>query len=85
MEEKKRKRLEWQEGPLTKCANLIESRIQASGGSSVAKAPSVADLILKGIVEGIKSGFFDYIDTNFFDTYPGILYVQTESLVVSCP
>jgi hypothetical protein len=73
VEEKKRKRLEWQEGSLTKSANLIESRIQASCGASVTKAPSVADLILKGVVEGIKGGFFDYIDTNFFDTYPGIL------------
>ncbi|KAI2507742.1 glutathione transferase [Fragilaria crotonensis] len=72
-QEKKRKRLEWQEGPLTKCTNLIESRIQASGGVSVAKAPSVADLMLKGVVDGIKRGFFDYIDATFFDNYPGIL------------
>ena len=59
--------------------------IQAAGGASVATGPSVADLIVKGIVEGIRNGFFDYIDTNFFDAYPGILYVQTESLAVSCP
>jgi prostaglandin-H2 D-isomerase / glutathione transferase len=72
-EEKKTKRKEWQEGAFTKFANFIESRIQAAGGTHVVKEPSIADLILKGLVDGFKSGYFDYIDTDFFDKYPGIM------------
>ena len=71
-EEKKKKRKEWQEGALTKFANFVESRIQASGGTRFVKEPSIADLILSGLVDGLKSGYFDYIDTDFFDKYPGI-------------
>jgi hypothetical protein len=77
VEEKKRKRLEWQEGPLTKFSNLIESRIQAAGGSSVVEDPSIADFIVMGVVESIKKGScYEFVDTNFFDRYPGIKYVQ---------
>lgn len=77
VEEKKRKRLEWQAGPLTKYSKLIESRIQAAGGTSVVKNPSIADYIVMGVVESIKKGScYEFVDTNFFDSYPGITYVQ---------
>ena len=76
VEEKKKKRIEWQEGPLVTYFNLIESRIQAAGGKGVVKAASVADLVVKGVAEGIKNGYFDYVDPKVVDGYPGILYVQ---------
>ena len=53
-EEKKKKRKEWQEGALTRFANFIESRIQAAGGTRLVKEPSIADLILSGLVDGFK-------------------------------
>ena len=72
-EEKKAKRVEWQNGTLTKFSSLIESRIQSAGGRSVVESASIADVILRGIVENVKNGFFDYVDPNFFSNYPGIM------------
>jgi hypothetical protein len=71
-EEKKKKRIEWRDGALTKYSTFIESRIQASGGKSVVSKPSVADFLLMGMVEGVKAGFFDYIECDFYDKFPGI-------------
>ena len=77
VEEKKRQRTEWQEGPLTKYSNLIESRIQAAGGTSVVQDPSIADFIIMGVVKGIEKGScYEFVDPNFFDNYPGIKYVH---------
>jgi glutathione S-transferase len=72
-EVKKKKREEWQNGQLTLCANHIESRIQSSGGKSVVSTASVADIAVHWLVLCIRSGFLDYVDTAFFDRYPGIL------------
>mmetsp|Transcript_18052 Transcript_18052/g.29913 ORF Transcript_18052/g.29913 Transcript_18052/m.29913 type:complete len:204 (-) Transcript_18052:196-807(-) len=73
-ETKKNRRQEWQAGGLTKFSNHIEKRIQEAGGKSVIKTPSVADLAVWAVVDGIKRGFYDHVDAAFFDTnYPGIV------------
>jgi glutathione S-transferase len=72
-EEKKQQRQEFQKGPATKYAAFAEKKIEAAGGKGFASTPSVADVMLMCQVNAIKSGVFDYIDTNFYDSYPGIL------------
>ena len=72
-EVKKKQREQWQASQLTQCANLIESRIQSAGGKSVVSTASVADIAVHWLVLCIRSGFLDYIDTAFFNGYPGIL------------
>ncbi len=72
-DEKKKKREQYQAGYMTACAKLLEARIQAyGGGAGFCSVPSVADLLLMSVIKTIKMGLFDYIDTNFFDAYPGI-------------
>ncbi len=74
VEEKKKNRHEFQLGFMTTCSKLIESRIQKyGGGKGFVSSPSVADLVLLGIVNGVESGFFDYIDPKFFEAYPAIM------------
>jgi hypothetical protein len=52
----------------------VEHVIQTNGGGkSVATTPSVADVVVKGVVGMIQSGFFDYIDGDYFDAFPGII------------
>jgi hypothetical protein len=71
-EEKKKKLIDWRDGVLTKYIQFIESRIQAAGGKSVVSKPGVGDFLLMGIVEGVKGGFFDHVESDFFDKFPGI-------------
>jgi glutathione S-transferase len=71
---KKKNRQEFQAGFMTTCAKFLESRIQKyGGGKGFVSSPSVADFVLMGVVQSVKSGSFDYVDTTFFDAYPGIL------------
>lgn len=72
-DEMKKLREEFQAGTMTQYATFIEAAIQRNGGVGVAKKPSVADIILKGQVDSIKSGNFDHIDPSFYDKYPGIM------------
>jgi hypothetical protein len=73
-EAKQKKRQEWKVGALTKFSNQIEKRIQEAGGKSVIAAPSVADLAVWAVVDGIKGGNYDHVEPTFFDaSYPGIL------------
>eukprot|EP00980_Cylindrotheca_fusiformis_P008448 scaffold1786_cov138-Cylindrotheca_fusiformis.AAC.6 len=73
-EELKKLRQEFQKGTLTNYCQWIEGIIQGNGGTLVAgKSPTYADLVLAGFAPMIQSGFFDHIDTNFLDGYPGIL------------
>jgi prostaglandin-H2 D-isomerase / glutathione transferase len=72
-EEKKEKRQAYQMNVMTKYFGLIESRIQEfGGGTTVCGIPSVADVHVMCAVQGVQSGFWDYIDTDFFKDYPGI-------------
>lgn len=73
VEEKKKARKEFQGGQMTKWFTFLESRIQAAGGEGFVKSfPSIADLSLWLMCEGIKSGSWDYIDPTFVDGFPGI-------------
>lgn len=73
-EVKKKKRQEWQSTGLTKYADYLEKQIQTFGaGKSVVDTPSFADVGVKTLVGMIQGGFFDYVDTDFFDKYPGIM------------
>eukprot|EP00543_Licmophora_paradoxa_P004442 CAMPEP_0202444104 /NCGR_PEP_ID=MMETSP1360-20130828/3247_1 /ASSEMBLY_ACC=CAM_ASM_000848 /TAXON_ID=515479 /ORGANISM="Licmophora paradoxa, Strain CCMP2313" /LENGTH=180 /DNA_ID=CAMNT_0049059999 /DNA_START=120 /DNA_END=662 /DNA_ORIENTATION=+ len=72
-DEMKKLREEFQKETMTKYAIFLENRVQMSGGNSIASSPSVADLILKTTIGAIETGFWDYIDTKFFDQYPGIM------------
>lgn len=74
-EEKRAQRQEFQKGMLTKYFGLLESRIQQFGGETkdtVCGITSVADLYLMTSVKFLQSGFYDDIDTDFFDSYPGV-------------
>lgn len=71
-EEKKQQRQEFQMGPMTKYAAFAEKKIQAAGGKGFASTPSVADVMLMVQVKTIRSGQWDYIDSDFYDSYPGI-------------
>ena len=58
---------------MTKYWKFVESLIQANGGTYVAdKKPTYADFVVMASVQGIQKGFWDHIDTNFFDDYPGV-------------
>ena len=47
--------------------------IQENGGIFVSGSePTFADLLIQQSVTMIKAGFWDHIDTNFFDDYAGI-------------
>lgn len=72
-DEKKAARQEFQKGPATKYADFAEKKIQATGGKGFASTPSVADVMLMCQVSSIQSGLMDYIDTGFYDSYPGIM------------
>jgi glutathione S-transferase len=69
----KKMRQDWQVGQLTQYANFIENKIQASGGKSVVKTPSVADIAVSAFVDAISSGTWDYIDADFFNQFPGMM------------
>jgi len=71
-DEKKSLREEFQKGPMTKYAAFAEKRIQAAGGKGFANTPSVADVMLMCTVSQISAGTWDYIDTAFYDSFPGI-------------
>ena len=72
-EEKKEKRRAYQTNEMTKFFGLIESRIQHfGGGTTICGVPSVADLHLMVTVQGLQSGFWDFIDVHFFKDFPGI-------------
>lgn len=72
--EKKVNREEYQATFMTAAAKLLESRIMKyGGGKGFVSSPSVADLFLAGVLQFIGTGFYDYIDTKFFDSYPGIM------------
>ncbi len=76
-DEKKKVREEYQAGYLTTAAKLIEARIQKYGaGKGFAPSPSVADFFLLGVVNFFGLGRIDYIDTKFFESFPGIMYVR---------
>lgn len=72
-EEKKQQRQEFLKGPATKYAAFAEKKIEAAGGKGFASTPSVADVMLMCQVNLIKSGVYDYIDTNFYDSFPAFL------------
>jgi len=73
-DELKKLRQEFQKGTFTKYWKFIEGIIQENGGSLVSgSTPTFADLLVDQNVAMIKSGFYDHIDTNFFDNYPGVL------------
>ena len=73
-EELQRLRQDYQHTVMTKYCTFVESIIQSNGGGTgVATSPSVADLIIMCMVQMIQSGFWEFIDGNFFDAYPGIL------------
>ena len=59
---------------MSKYFGLIESRIQKFGGgtNTVCGVASVADVHLMVVIKSIQSGFWDFIDTDFFKAYPGI-------------
>jgi glutathione S-transferase len=75
-DEKKKKRIEWQNDGLTQYAEFLESRVQSGGGKSVSSKPSVADLAIGTLVKTFEGGLFDHIDTDFFAKYPGISAVK---------
>lgn len=67
-------RQEFQKTTMTRYYSWIEGIIQANGGTYVAgKNPSYTDLLIKYAVEAIQAGFWDFIDTSFFDQFPGIM------------
>jgi hypothetical protein len=73
-EEKKTLREEFQNTKLVLYAKYIEGVIQSNGnGRMVCTTPSVADLIVRGMVDFVSSGMLDYIDPKFFDSYEGIM------------
>eukprot|EP00567_Pseudictyota_dubia_P011261 CAMPEP_0197438538 /NCGR_PEP_ID=MMETSP1175-20131217/5504_1 /TAXON_ID=1003142 /ORGANISM="Triceratium dubium, Strain CCMP147" /LENGTH=136 /DNA_ID=CAMNT_0042968289 /DNA_START=545 /DNA_END=955 /DNA_ORIENTATION=+ len=77
-EEKKAKRAEFVKGPMTEISKFIEQKIQDAGGKGfVASGPSVADIMLMVNVKSVESGFMDYINTDFYNNYPGITAVAT--------
>lgn len=73
-EEKKKLREEFGASKMKKYCDFIEKVIQDNGGGkSVAKSPNVADLIIRGCVGMVQTGFMDYIDKDYFKAYPGWL------------
>jgi glutathione S-transferase len=64
---------EFQDGTLTKYANLLESIIQNSGGVGFCSTPSIADLELQALVEEVRNGLWDHVDPKFFESYKGIV------------
>ena len=72
--EKKEKREAYQKNEMPKYFGLVEKRIQTFGhGKTVCGVPSVADIHLMVMVQGLESGNWDYIDVDFFKKgYPGI-------------
>lgn len=73
-EEFKKLRQGYQMGSMTKYWKWIEGIIQDNGGTLVAgTAPSFADLFISEFVPTIQAGFWDHVDTTFFDEYPGVL------------
>merc|ERR1711915_758829 len=73
-EELKKLRQEFQETTMTKYWNWIEGIIQGNGGCYVSgTSPTYVELSIAGCVAAVKSGFWDHIDTQFFDQYPGVL------------
>lgn len=72
--ELQRLRQDFQHTVMTKYCTFVEAIINSNGGGrSVSTSPSVADIIILIMVQAIQAGFWDFIDTNFFDAYPGIL------------
>jgi hypothetical protein len=71
-EELKKLREDFQAGTLTKYAMFLDGLIQKNG-VGFASTPSIADISLKLIVEGTRSGIWDHIDPTFFETYEGIV------------
>jgi glutathione S-transferase len=76
----KKLRMEFQEKTLTQYASFLErivARNKATFGSSlvVGKTVTVADIFVNGVIKAFSSGSFDYLDTDFFNTYPGLLAV----------
>jgi prostaglandin-H2 D-isomerase / glutathione transferase len=76
----KKLRTEFQEKTMTQYASFLE-RIVAKNketfGSSlvVGTTVTVADIFVNGVIEAVSSGIFDYLDKDFFKTYPGLLAV----------
>ena len=67
-------RQEFQKGTFAKYWAFIEGIIQENGGIYVSgSTPTFADLLIQQSVSMIKVGFWDHIDSNVFDEYPGIL------------
>ncbi|CAJ1952881.1 unnamed protein product [Cylindrotheca closterium] len=72
-DELKKLRQEFQKDTLTKYWKFVEGIIQENGGILVSgSTPTFADLLIQQSVLMIKLGFWDHIDTNFFDDYPGL-------------
>jgi len=80
VEEKKAARQEYQKTTMTQFFGFLEKRIQDSGGKSIASTPSIADIVLQSFVQTIKDGFWDHIDKDFFDSYPGCTAVSESIL-----
>ena len=73
-EEKKKLREEFATTKMKQFCDFIERIVQTNGkGKSVATSPSVADILLKVSVAMVSSGLMDYVNTNYFDSYPGIV------------
>lgn len=68
----KLKRKAWQDSALTRFANVIERRLARNTAPGTIGRPSVADLLIKNVVDTVESGFFEYVDTRFFDSYQHI-------------
>lgn len=60
---------------MTQTFSWIEGIIQDNGGTYVSggNSPTYADLTIALTVPAIETGFWDHIDTNFFDQFPGIM------------
>jgi len=70
-EEKKKLREEFAKGFMKEKCELLESYVAAAGdGFSAGKDFSIADILLQGLVNMVKSGNFDFIDGSYMDAYP---------------
>lgn len=73
-DEFKQLRQDYQRTTMTKYANFVEAAIQRNGGVGVvALQPSIADLALRLLVQGVAQGNWDHVDPHFFETFPGIM------------
>lgn len=76
----KKLRTEFQEKTMRQYASFLERLVaknKETSGSSlvVGTTVTVADIFVNGVIEAFSSGTFDYVDTDFFNSYPSLLAV----------